>query len=85
MKQYHNFKNVYSVIVLALVDAKYRFIWAALGAPGNTHDSTYIQSTPLWENITEERVLPEMFQFVGDVHAPPNDTCRWGVSNEIFG
>ncbi|XP_057310528.1 uncharacterized protein LOC130648493 [Hydractinia symbiolongicarpus] len=40
MKQYHNFKNFYSVILMALVDAKYRLIWAALGAPGNTHDST---------------------------------------------
>ena len=71
MKQYHNFKNFYSVILLALVDAKYRFIWAALGAPGNTHDFTYFQSTRLWENITEERVLPEKFQFIGDVHVPP--------------
>ena len=41
MKQYCNFKNVYSVVLLALVDPKYRFIWASLGAPGNTHDSTY--------------------------------------------
>ena len=30
----------YSVILLALVDAKYRFIWASLSAPGNTHYST---------------------------------------------
>ena len=40
MKQYYNFKNFYSVVLLALVDAKYRFIWTSLGAPGNTHDST---------------------------------------------
>ena len=40
MKQYYNFKNFYSAVLLALVDAKYRFIWASLGAPGNTHDST---------------------------------------------
>ena len=40
MKQYHNFKNFYSIILLALVDPKYRFIWASVGAPGNTHDST---------------------------------------------
>ena len=40
MKQYCNFKNFCSVVLLALVDAKYRFIWASLGAPLNTHDST---------------------------------------------
>ena len=38
MKQYYNFKNFYSIILLALVDPKYRFIWASVGAPGNTHD-----------------------------------------------
>ena len=47
IKQYHNFKNFYSAVLLALVDAKYRFIWAALVAPGNTHDSTYFQSIHL--------------------------------------
>ena len=40
VKQYHNFKNFYFIILLALVDSKYRFIWASIGAPGNTHDST---------------------------------------------
>ena len=47
MKQHYNFKNLYSVVLLALVDAKYRFIWASLGVLGNTHDSTYFQSTSL--------------------------------------
>ena len=45
MKQYQNFKNFYSIILLALVDPKYRFIWASVGAPGKTHDSTLFQST----------------------------------------
>ena len=27
MKQYYNFKNFYLVVLLALVNAKYRFIW----------------------------------------------------------
>ena len=40
MKQYRNFKNFYSIILLVLADPKYRFIWASVGAPGNTHDST---------------------------------------------
>ena len=49
MKQYYDFKNFYSVVFLALVDAHYRFIWASIAAPGNTYDSTYFQSTSLWE------------------------------------
>ena len=41
------------------MDAKYRFIWASLGAPGNTHDSTLFQSTTLWSNIVSGDVLSE--------------------------
>ena len=72
MKQYHNFKNFYSVVLLALVDdAKYRFIWVALGAPGNTHDSTYLQSTSLYNEITRGKVLPDKFQQIGEIDVPP--------------
>ena len=46
-------------MLLALVDAKYRFIWASLGAPGNTHDSTYFQGTSLWDEINAGNVLPD--------------------------
>ena len=30
-KEFHNFKNFYSIIFMAMVDAKYRFIWASSG------------------------------------------------------
>ena len=51
MKQYYNFKSFHSFVLLALVDAHYRFIWASIGAPANTQDSTYFQSTSLWEKL----------------------------------
>ena len=50
MEPYHNFKNFYSIILLALVDLKYCFIWDSVGAAGITHDSTIFQSTSLWKN-----------------------------------
>ena len=65
MKQYHNFKNFYSVVLLALVEAKYLFIWTALGAPGNTHYSRY-----LFHKIKKGNVLPENFQFTGNTKIP---------------
>ena len=70
MKQYHNFKNFYSIILLALVDAKYRFIWASSGAPGNTHDSTLFQSTNLWSHIVKGELLNHAYM-ENDIAIPP--------------
>ena len=38
-KEYQNFKNFYSVVLMGLVDAKYRFMWVSCSFPGNSHDS----------------------------------------------
>ena len=38
-KEYHNFKNFYSIVSMALVDANFRFIWASAEYPGNNRDS----------------------------------------------
>ena len=47
-KEYHNFKNFYSIVLMALIDSKYRFIWASAGFPGNSHDSVILQATELY-------------------------------------
>ena len=59
MKQYHNFKHFYSIILLVQVDPKYRFIYASVSAPGNAHDSYLFQSTSLREKITAGSILPQ--------------------------
>ena len=71
MKQYYNFKNFYSVVLLALVDAHYRFIWASIGAPGNTHYLAYFQSTSLWEKITKGELIPSKVQKIDDIEISP--------------
>lgn len=71
MKQYFNFKGFYSIVLMALVDAEYRFIWASVGAPGNTHDSTLMQSTELWDRIVAGKVIPNIVQQVENVDIPP--------------
>ena len=30
-KEFHNFKNFYSIVLMAMVDAIYRFMWASVG------------------------------------------------------
>ena len=44
-KEYHNFKNFYSIVLMAIEDAKYRFVWASCGYPGNSHDSLIVKCT----------------------------------------
>ena len=61
-KEYHNFKNFYSIVLMAIVDAQDRFIWASVGFPGNSHDSIIFQSTDLWHNITENNIVPSISQ-----------------------
>ena len=70
-KQYFNFKGFYSIVLMALVDAEYRFIWASVGAPGNTHDSTLFQSTKLWGRIVDGDAIPNVVQKVKNVDIPP--------------
>ena len=52
-KEHHNFKNFYSIVLMALVDASYRFIWASSGWAGNTHDSTIFQAKKLFRRATD--------------------------------
>ena len=71
IKQYFNFKGFYSIVLVALVDAEYRFVWASVGAPGNMHDSTLLQSTDLWKKIVDRKVIPNVAQQVENVEIPP--------------
>ena len=70
-KEYHNFKNFYSIVLMGMVGAKYRFIWASCGYPYNSHDSIIMQSTTLWQDISHGKILPGIPKGVGGVDVPP--------------
>lgn len=70
-KEYHNFKNFYSVILMAMVDAQYRFIWGSCGYPGNSHDSIIFKSTELYTDIIENAAIQQIGHKVGSVRVPP--------------
>ena len=57
-KEYHNFKNFYSIVVMAIVDEKDRFMWASSGYPGNSHDAIILKSTDLYHRISNKNYLP---------------------------
>ena len=56
---------------MAVVDAKYRFIWASVCYPGNSHDSIVLQSTHLWQEITENHAIPLICKYVHSVNVQP--------------
>ena len=70
-KEYHNFKNFYSIVLMGMVDAKYRFIWGSCGFPGNSHDSVILQSTDLWDQIQDRDYLPNIAKKINGVVVPP--------------
>ena len=69
-KEYHNFKNFYSIVLMAMVDSHYRFVWGSCGFPGNSHDAVIFRLTDLWTRI-QEGFIPVIGKTVGDVTVPP--------------
>ena len=67
-KEYHNFKNFYSIVLMAMVDSHYRFVWGSCGFPGNSHDAVIFRSTDLWSRI-QEGLIPSIGKTVGGVTA----------------
>ena len=51
---YHNYRGFFSIILLALVDADYKFIWADVGANGSTSDCSIFNRSALRAGIEAE-------------------------------
>ena len=67
-KEYHNFKN--SIVMMEMVDAKYRIIWASAGFAGNAHDSIIFQATDIYAEIARGQKLPSIAESEGNVDTP---------------
>ena len=79
MQSYFNFKRFNSIVLKALVDARYKFIWASIRAPGNTHDSTNLQSTKMQDCDGVE--IPPMI--LGDGKVPFRSWLMKPYGNDI--
>ena len=71
MKQCFTFKDFYLLVLMALVNAYCSFVWASIGAPGNTRDFTQLQSTDLWKRIAEGEIILNVRRQVEDIEIPP--------------
>jgi len=49
---YHNYKGYFSIVLMALVDAQYRFIWVDTGGEGSMSDAQIYNSSELCELLS---------------------------------
>ena len=66
LKSYFSFKKRYTMSSLALVGYNKRFLYAAFGAPGSTHDAQMLKSTNLLKNISHNQVIPDGTIYLGE-------------------
>ena len=69
-KEYHNFKNFYSIVLIGMVDTKMRFIWASVGCPGSNHDSIIFRSTSLYSKLMENGISSTFTKLIERVKVP---------------
>ncbi|XP_053615430.1 uncharacterized protein LOC128679719 [Plodia interpunctella] len=57
---YYNYKENYSLVLLAIVDAEYNFVYVNCGAKGKSSDSGVFQETPFYKALNEQQLnLPD--------------------------
>ena len=59
LKSYYSFKKKYTVNNLGLVSYNKRFLYAAGGAPGSTHDARLLKSASIYSDIINGLVIPD--------------------------
>lgn len=56
----YNCKHYYSIVLLAIVDADYNFLFVDIGSYGKDCDSSILQNTEFWRRLTsDELCIPE--------------------------
>lgn len=58
LKNFYSYKKRYSVTNMGFIGHNKRFMWAAVGAPGSTHDSRLLQNCEIFSQLEEGHVLP---------------------------
>jgi len=76
---YYNYKGYFSVILIALVDANYKFIWVSVGANGSASDAQVFNHSELRTMLEEDNLgLPDADTIPGD------DRNSFLIGNDAF-
>lgn len=89
-----NYKHHYSIVLLAIADADYNFLFVDIGAYGKDGDSSILQNTEFWRRlVTNELNIPKArplaaemslkvpYVFVADNAFPMNEHILKDFSN----
>ncbi|XP_050028799.1 uncharacterized protein [Dermacentor andersoni] len=71
---YYNYKGWYSIILLALVDHKYRFRYVNVGSPGRCHDA-YVYRQSVLADMVEGPLFQAPTATISGVVVPPLILC----------
>ncbi|CAN7985568.1 unnamed protein product [Ixodes hexagonus] len=71
---YHNYKGWYSIILLALVDHRYRFRYVSVGTPGRCHDASVYGRSSL-KRLVESQNFQRPAVTIEGVSVPPVILC----------
>ncbi|XP_037574556.1 uncharacterized protein LOC119456810 [Dermacentor silvarum] len=72
---YHSYKGWHSIILLALVDHKYRFRYDNVGAPGRCHDAHVFRLSKLSKMIDSSLFETPHATIGSSISAPPIILC----------
>ena len=59
LKNHFSFKERYSMTNLDLIGYNKRFLYAAVGAPGSTHDARLLKDSSIYSDIINGNVIPD--------------------------
>ncbi|KAJ8946640.1 hypothetical protein NQ314_008812 [Rhamnusium bicolor] len=74
----YNYKNYFSISLMAVADSNYRFVYVDIGSFGKDADPTIFQNSSLWKNLENDTLdipdqekipgidIPLPFAFIGD-------------------
>ena len=71
LKSYFSFKKRYAMTNLDLISYNKRFLYAAMGAPGSTHDARLLRHTSLYTEIISGGAIPDRQFVLGDFGTMP--------------
>ncbi|CAH1995737.1 unnamed protein product [Acanthoscelides obtectus] len=80
---YYNYKSYFSVVLMAVADSNYRFIYVDVGAYGSERDSSIFKESSLWKSIQKKSLeLPSAKPLSG---SEASNVPYFLIGDEAFG